>query len=220
MHLPALFEFLTGLAENNNRPWFIHNKPAYDILREELTQLVAEVVQHTARFDKPIVQVDPKKALFRIYRDVRFSKNKDPYKTHFSAYIAARKDHKEEPGYYFQIDPKGVLGLGGGIYTPEPPTLKKVRDFIVAHPDKLAKLLKNKRFVSTFGGISEDGRMVRPPKGYDADLPHIEQIKNRHFFGFTEINLKKQKPKNLAKEIAGRFEDVYPLNLWLREALK
>jgi uncharacterized protein (TIGR02453 family) len=220
MHITALTQFLTGLTENNNRPWFLHNKPAYDILREEFTELVAGVIQRTARFDKSIEHVDPKKSLFRIYRDVRFSKNKDPYKTHFSAYIAARKDHKGDPGYYFQIDAKGMLGMGGGIYMPEPPTLKRVRDFIVAHPEKLSKLLKNKRFVDTYGGISEEDRMVRPPKGYDADLPHIEHIKNRHFFGWTELSLKKLKAKDLAGEIAARYEDLYPLNLWLREGLK
>jgi uncharacterized protein (TIGR02453 family) len=220
MHITALTQFLTGLTENNNRPWFLHNKPAYDILREEFTELVAGVIQRTAKFDKSIEHVDPKKSLFRIYRDVRFSKNKDPYKTHFSAYIAARKDHKGDPGYYFQIDAKGMLGMGGGIYMPEPPTLKKVRDFIVAHPEKLSKLLKNKRFVDTYGGISEEDRMVRPPKGYDAELPHIEHIKNRHFFGWTELSLKKLKAKDLAGEIAARYEDLYPLNLWLREGLK
>lgn len=220
MHIPALTQFLTGLTENNNRPWFLHNKPAYDILREEFTELVADVIQRTAKFDKSIEHVDPKKSLFRIYRDVRFSKNKDPYKTHFSAYIAARKDHKGDPGYYFQMDAKGTLGLGGGIYMPEPPTIKKIRDFIVAEPGKLTKLLKNKRFVETFGGISEEDRMVRPPKGYDADLPHIEHIKNRHFFGWTELSLKKLKSKNLGEEIASRYEDLYPLNLWLREALR
>lgn len=220
MHITALTQFLTGLTENNNRPWFLHNKPAYDILREEFTELVAGVIQLTAKFDKSIEHVDPKKSLFRIYRDVRFSKNKDPYKTHFSAYIAPRKDHKGDPGYYFQIDSKGVLGLGGGIYMPEPPTLKKVRDFIVSDPGKLTKLIKNKRFAETFGGISEEDRMVRPPKGYDAELPHIEHIKNRHFFGWTEINLKKLKSKDLAKEIASRYEDLYPLNVWLREAVK
>jgi uncharacterized protein (TIGR02453 family) len=220
MHITALTQFLTGLTENNNRPWFLHNKPAYDILREEFTELVAEVIQRTAKFDKSIEHVDPKKSLFRIYRDVRFSKNKDPYKTHFSAYIAARKDHKGDPGYYFQLDAKGMLGLGGGIYMPEPPTLKKVRDFIVENPEKLSKLLKNKRFVETYGGISEEDRMVRPPKGYDADLKHIEHIKNRHFFGWTELNLKKLKAKDLGAEIASRYEDLLPLNLWLREAIK
>jgi uncharacterized protein (DUF2461 family) len=105
-------------------------------------------------------------------------------------------------------------------HLPEPATIKKIRDFIVAEPAKLTKLMKNKRFVGTFGGISEEDRMVRPPKGYDADLPHIEQIKNRHYFGWTELNLKKLKSKDLGVEIATRYEDLYPLNLWLREALK
>ena len=94
MHIPALLQFLKELSENNNRPWFLHNKPNYDILREEFTELVADIIQRIAKFDDRIEHVDPKKSLFRIYRDVRFSKDKAPYKTQFSAMIAEKKDHK------------------------------------------------------------------------------------------------------------------------------
>ena len=104
MHIPALLQFLEGLAENNNRPWFLHNKPSYDILREEFAELLADIVQRVAKFDKDIEQVDPKKCMFRIYRDVRFSKNKDPYKTHFSGVIGGRTTDKSRPSYYFQIN--------------------------------------------------------------------------------------------------------------------
>ncbi len=220
LSLPALLQFLKELSENNNRPWFLHNKPHYDLLREEFTELVATIIQRISQFDKLITHVEAKKSLFRIYRDVRFSKNKEPYKTRFSAMIGERKDHKAVPGYYFQIDERGILGMGGGVYMPEPDTLKKIRDFITAHPEKLERVLKNKRFNETYGGISDEGRLQRPPKGYGADHPHIEQIKNRHFFGFLEINLKKRKTGDLAADIATRFEDLYPLLVWLREAIK
>src|SRR5258707_1164265 len=90
MHLNALIEFLTGLEQNNNRPWFVWNKPAYDVLREEFEALVGNVIVRVAKFDKKVGPVDPKKAMFRIYRDTRFSKDKTPYKTHFSAAIQER----------------------------------------------------------------------------------------------------------------------------------
>jgi uncharacterized protein (TIGR02453 family) len=219
MHIPALLQFLKELSENNNRPWFLHNKPHYDILREEFTEMVAAIIQHIAKFDSHIEHVDPKKSLFRIYRDVRFSKNKEPYKTRFSAMIGEKKDHKAVPGYYFQIDEKGILGMGGGVYMPEADTLMKIRHFITAHPAKLDKLLANERFNATYGGISDEDRLMRPPKGYSPDHPHIDQIKNRHFFAFTEINLKKHKTKDLAADIGKQFADLYPLIVWLREAL-
>lgn len=223
MHIPALLQFLKELSENNNRPWFLHNKPNYDILREEFTELVADIIQRIAKFDDRIEHVDPKKSLFRIYRDVRFSHNKEPYKTQFSAMIGEKKDHKAVPGYYFQINHQGILGMGGGVYMPEPPTLNKIRHDILANPQEMTKLLKNKRFVATFGGLSEEDRMMRAPKGYQhlpADHPMLEVIKNRHFFSFLEIDLKKHKSKELAKEIAGNFEDLFPLIHWLRDVLE
>lgn len=220
MNIAALNQFLSGLAKNNNRPWFVHNKPAYDILREEFTVLVADLIRRVDKFDPELGPVDAKKALFRIYRDVRFSGDKSPYKTHFSAVIGDRKGHNSVPGYYFQIDERGVLFAGGGIYMPEKDVLTKIRNFIIAEPDKLTRLLKNARFKRTYGGLSDEDKMTRPPKGYSADQPHIEHIKNRHFVSGLDINLKKSPPKDLAKDIAMLFQDLHPLILWLREAVR
>ena len=103
---------------------------------------------------------------------------------------------------------------------PEPIALKKIRDFIVAEPAKFSRLLKNKSVNETFGGLMEQDRMSRPPKGYGADLPHIEHIKNRHFLCETSMSLKKKVPKDLATKIASDFEAAKPLVLWLREAVK
>ncbi len=218
MHIPALIQFLTGLHENNERPWFLHNKPAYDILRDEFQTLVAEVIQRTARFDKSIEHLDPKKAMFRIYRDVRFSKNKDPYKTHFSAVIGDKKTG--DPGYYFHIDKDGKLGTGGGIYMPDPAMLKKIREAIVANPAAFAKVMKNKQFVARYGGLLDEDRLQRPPKGFPPEHPHIEAIKNRHFFGWHEQSIAKRVPKDLAGDIAAHFADAEPLVSWLRGVVK
>ena len=218
MHIPALLQFLQGLAENNNRPWFVHNKPAYDILREEFAELVSALIVRVSKFDKNIGHIDAKKALFRIYRDVRFSKNKDPYKTHFSAVLGDKKTGA--PCYYFQIDHQGKLGMGGGIYMPEPATLKNIRNAIVTDSTGFSKVLKHKRFAATYGALIDEERLKRPPKGYDANHPHIEEIKNKHFFGWKEIGIKKGKHPDLAGEIARAFEAAYPLVTWLRKALK
>lgn len=219
MHLPALTQFLTGLTENNNRPWFARNKPAYDILREEFLVLIADTARRVGKFDPVIGNIDPKKAMFRIYRDVRFSKNPDPYKTHFSAVIGERKGIGSTPGYYFQIDARGVLALGGGIYGPDPTTLKKIRAAIADQADVFNKALKDKRFATLYKTLSAEERLSRPPKGYAADHPMIEHIKNRHFFGFTEIDLNQHPSEDLAATIAEHFRGVYPLIQWLRGAL-
>jgi uncharacterized protein (TIGR02453 family) len=220
MHIPALLQFLAELHENNNRPWFLHNKPQYDILREEFIELVGEVGAKVAKFDKELGPFEPKKAVFRIYRDVRFAKDKSPYKDHIGAVIGARTTDKARPVYYFHVDHKGDLLTACGVYMPEPTALKKIRDFIVAEPAKFSRLLKSKTINDTFGGLMDEDRMSRPPKGYASDLPHIEHIKNRHFLCETSLSLRKKVPKDLAGKIAEDFAAAKPLMLWLRDALK
>ncbi len=218
MHLKALLEFLKGLEQNNNRPWFAWNKPAYDVLREEFELLVRDVTARVQKFDPAIGPVDPKKAMFRIYRDTRFSKDRTPYKTHFSAAIRDRSKRGLEPGYYFHIDHDGILLIGGGIYRPEPGILKRVRAYIAAKPATLTKMLRHPRFRKTYSGFIDEDALVRPPKGYSADTPHIESIKLRHFFAMNEINVKKRPPKDLAADLADGFRDLLPMMEWLRIA--
>jgi uncharacterized protein (TIGR02453 family) len=218
MHLKALIEFLGGLEQNNNRPWFAWNKPAYDLLREEFEALLTDVIARVAKFDRGLGPVDARKAMFRIYRDTRFYKDKTPYKTHFSAAIRDRAKRGLEPGYYFEIDYRGVMQVGGGIYRPEPSILMRIRRHIATKPGTLTTLLRNPRFAKTYGGLMEEDSLVRPPKGFSVDTPHIEAIKLRHYFGLAEANLKKRPPKDLARDLAGYFEDLYPLMVWLRKA--
>ncbi len=220
MHIPTLTQFLTELAENNNRPWFAHNKPRYDILREEFEVFVAEVGICVRKFDKRLPPFEPKKAVYRIYRDVRFSKNKAPYKTNFSAVIGVRnRTDRVLPANYFQINYAGELHIAAGLYLPAPDVLKTLRASIAENPAAVAKLNKNKKFVEAFGGISDHERLSRPPKGYAADLLQIEQIKNRHFFCETTINITKRAAKDLPAEIAKYFEAAQPLTNWLRETV-
>jgi uncharacterized protein (TIGR02453 family) len=217
VHVPALIQYLQGLSENNNKAWFVMNKPSYDILREEFTTLVAEVITRTAAFDPPVAAVDPKKAIFRIYRDVRFAHDKTPYKTSFSAAIAAGGKKSQGPMYYFHISADGALFTAAGCYRPEKDLLGAIRRHIADHPQRLKKLLANKEFVSA-GGFSEQDRLVRPPKGYEADTPYIELIRLKSFVARQGQDISKRVPKDLAGTIATRFEAMHPLLVWLREA--
>ena len=150
MHIPALLQFLKELTENNNRPWFLHNKPHYDILREEFIELVGEVGAAVAKFDKELGPFEPKKAVFRIYRDVRFAKDKSPYKNHIGAVLGARTTDKTRPVYYFHVDHKGNLLTACGVYMPEAVAIKKIRDYIVAEPAKFSKLICRTHASSAF----------------------------------------------------------------------
>jgi len=218
MHVQALAEFLSGLEQNNNRPYFVWHKPAYDVLREEFEALVAELVARVREFDPDLGAVDAKKAMFRIYRDTRFSKDKTPYKTHFSAALRDRAKKGLEPGYYFHIDRHGVLLAGGGIYNPDPAALARIRRHIARHPASLTRVLGEARFAKVYGGLSQEDALSRPPKGFAADSPHIDAIKLRHYFAMVEVDILKRPPKHLAGAIAGYFRDLLPLLRWLRRA--
>ena len=125
MHLRDLTRYLAELSDNNNRPWFVMNKPRYDILREEFLELVTQVIAELGKFDAQVKFCNPKKAMFRINRDVRFAHDKSPYKTHFSAAIAPNDMRRPSmaggPTWYFQISPDGVLGIGAGSLAPGAP---------------------------------------------------------------------------------------------------
>jgi uncharacterized protein (TIGR02453 family) len=218
MHIPALLQFLAELHENNNKSWFLHNKPHYDILRAEFIDLVAAVGAKIAAFDGDLPPLIAKKALFRIHRDVRFSNDKSPYKNHIGAVIGAKTTDKTTPIYYFHVDHKGMLLVACGLYGPEKDTLKKIRDYLVAKPQAYSRFLKDAAFAKTYGQLADEDRMSRPPKGYAADLPQIEAIKHRHFICVTQLDLRKKPPKDVAGWIAKQCEAAYPLVKWLRAA--
>jgi uncharacterized protein (TIGR02453 family) len=221
MHLRDLTQFLSELSENNNRPWFIMNKPRYDILREEFLQVVTEVIAELSRFDKQVAACNPKKAMFRINRDIRFSHDKSPYKTRFSAGITPSDKRRPSaaggPTYYFHIEGNGTLLFGAGEYLPPPSRLKAIREHIVNDATGFAKVLKNKQLRATYGdSMHVEDKLQRPPKGFDPDHPHIEYLKLKSFFVTTEVKLALNAPERLVPELARGFKDAFALVTWLR----
>jgi uncharacterized protein (TIGR02453 family) len=221
MHIRDLIQFLCELSENNNRAWFVMNKPRYDILRAEFLELVTELIGDISKFDPAIAGCNPKKALFRINRDMRFSHDKRPYKTTFSAALTASGLKKPSqgggPAYYFHIDAEGTLLIAGGEYMPPSDRLRAIRQQVVADAAGFTNVLKNKKMKDSFGDLQDEGKLTRPPKGFDADAPHIEYIKLKNFIAWKETPLKKQLPADLRKEVAAGFKDAYPLIAWLRQ---
>jgi len=219
MNTRELVNYLQGLAENNNRAWFVMNKPSYDILRAEFTELVGRVIAATAKFDPAVAGQDAKKAQFRINRDVRFSKDKSPYKSNFSAVIAP--GGKKDPGshYYFHVDQAGKLFVAGGCYMPPADVLLKIRRHIAADPAAFSRMLKNKTLSAYYGGFSDEGKLARPPKGFDADMPHIDYIKQKSFIMVREMPVKGMTTERLVEELGSGFKAALPLVKWLRAAV-
>jgi uncharacterized protein (TIGR02453 family) len=220
MHLRDLVQFLAELSENNNRAWFVMNKPRYDILRAEFLDLVTGLIGELKRFDPAVAACNPKKALFRINRDMRFSHDKSPYKTHFSAAITASGLKKPSqgggPSYYFHVDAAGTLLIAGGEYMPPSDRVRAIRQRIVADPAGFSKMLKNRKLIATFGNLQEEGKLVRPPKGFEPDSPHVEYLKLKSFIVWKETSIRKKIPVDLQKDLATTFKDAWPLIEWLR----
>lgn len=221
MHLHDLTRFLHELSENNNRPWFLWNKPRYDILRAEFHEVVAELIKAIARFDGQVAACDPKKAVFRIYRDTRFSHDKTPYKTRFSAGIAPNNKRRPSAGagptYYFHIDSFGKLGFGAGEYLPPAARLKAIRTQVVNDAPGFKRMLNNSHLGATFGDLLDEDKLLRPPKGFDPEHPLVEYLKLKSYFVWSEVDLELDAPEQLVPRLAQGFEDAYALVKWLRK---
>ena len=221
MHIRDLTQYLAELSENNNRAWFVMNKPRYDILRAEFLELVTRLIADISKFDPIIASCNPKKALFRINRDMRFSHDKSPYKTHFSASLTASGLKKPSsgggPAYYFHIDADGQLLIAGGEYMPPSDRLRAIRQQVIADAAGFSKVIKTKSIKDNYGGLQEEGKLTRPPKGFDADSPHMEYVKLKNFIVWKESSIKKKIPADLGKEVLAGCKDAYPLVHWLRQ---
>lgn len=222
MHLRDLIQFLSELEENNHRAWFVMNKPRYDILRGELLTLVETLLAGIARFDPAIAYCNPKKAMFRVNRDLRFARGKPPYKTTFSAAITPSGMKKPSqgggPAYYFHIDANGMLLSAGGEYRPPPDRLRTIRDHIVNDPSGFRRILRDKGLHAAFGGLQQTDTLVRLPKGFDADAPHSEYLKLKSYVAWREVSVKKLMPSALPDLLIADFKASAPLVKWLRAA--
>jgi uncharacterized protein (TIGR02453 family) len=220
MHVRDLVQFLAELSENNNRAWFAMNKPRYDLLRLEFLELVTELIKNIARFDPAVAQCNPKKALFRIHRDMRFAREGGPYKTTFSASITStglkRPSQGGGPAYYFHIDANGSLLVAGGEYLPPADRLRAIRLHLQNDASGLSAVLKDKKLKKTFGTLQEEDKLLRPPKGFAPDLPQIELIKLKSFIVWTEKPIHDLSGSALKKQVLTEFSHAFPLIAWLR----
>jgi uncharacterized protein (TIGR02453 family) len=217
---PELFDFLRDLREHNDRDWFAANKPRYE--QFVLEPALAFVEDFAPRLEKisPHLRADPRPSggsLFRIYRDTRFSKDKTPYKTnvgiHFRHELA--KD-AYAPGFYLHLSP-GEVFAGGGIWHPDTPTVTKIREAIVSDPDGWRKATRTGAFAKTFrlGGDS----LKRPPSGFDADHPLIDDLKRKDFFGWTELTERDVTSPSFLDVYARLCRTAAPLMRFLCEAV-
>jgi uncharacterized protein (TIGR02453 family) len=214
--------FLKALKKNNNKEWFDANRENYNKAKADFENLVTQVLQQIAHFDKSVAHLQAKECMFRINRDVRFSNNKAPYKTNMAMYISAKgKKAIDAAGYYFHLEP-GKSFLAGGIWMPMSQELKKIRQEIDYNHEVFKKILGTKKFQTVFGSLdsSEGMALKRAPKGYEEDNPAIEYLKLKSFVATSPIPDELLTDKKLVVEIGKKMETVFPLVHFLHEALQ
>ncbi|MET0393043.1 MAG: DUF2461 domain-containing protein [Chitinophagaceae bacterium] len=219
---PATLKFLKELEKNNNKPWFDAHRAAYEAARADFAIFIQRVIDTHAKKDPSIGHLVAKDCLFRINRDVRFSKNKAPYKNNFGASInKGGKKAVASAGYYFHLQP-GASFTGGGIWMPGPEELRKIRQEVDYNFNDLKKIIGSKKFRSVYADLSHDAafKLVRLPKGYEADNPAAEYLKLKSFI--TEIRLRDADitSKDLVKRTVMAFEALQPLIEFINQALE
>ncbi len=216
----STLKFLKELKKNNNRPWFEANRKRYELAKADFLNFIQQVIDAHGKKDKSIAPLKAKDCIFRINRDVRFSKDKSPYKTNFGASInKGGRKAMNTAGYYFHLEP-GQLFIGGGIYQPMPPELNKVRQEVDYCFNEFKKIISTKKFKSVYKDLdrSKEFTLTRVPKGYEADNAAAEYLKLKSFIAFTILNDKDVTSKTLLKKTVDSFVILEPLIIFLNHA--
>jgi uncharacterized protein (TIGR02453 family) len=214
----STLSFLSNLKKNNNKEWFDKHKAEFLAAKENMEKTVENLIQAIAVFDKSISGLDPRKCVFRIYKDVRFSKDKSPYKTNLGASINPNGKKAVEPVYYLHIEP-GNSFIAGGVWMPPSAELKKIRQEIDYNGKALKKILSSPAFKKQFGGLSPEYKLKTTPKGYDKNHPDIELLRHNSYIVWSQLPDKVITSASLVKELAGISGKMKPFIDFLRTAL-
>jgi len=218
-HKPTIlksgFDYLQKLKKNNHRDWFNDNKATYQKELEQV-ELFAEALLHELNKHDEIETPSGKKSLHRIYRDIRFSSDKTPYKTNWSGNFKRATKYRRG-GYYFHLEP-GNSYLAGGFWAPNAPDLKRVRDEIAFDAAPLRKILKSKTFANTFGALQGE-QLKTAPKGFDADHEAIDLLRYKQFLLIRRFTDKEVLSDGFLNEANTTFRNMRPFFDYMSEVL-
>ncbi|HLT74710.1 MAG TPA: DUF2461 domain-containing protein [Ohtaekwangia sp.] len=220
MDFANAFKFLQKLSRNNNREWFEKNKDQWLQIKTSFEGFISDVYDKLCEIDPPLSGQDPKKLVFRIYRDVRFSKDKRPYKTFLSAGISPVGKGIGVPGYYIQFEPGNRSFLCTGLYAPSAEALAKVRQEIDYNGSELKKILSDRSFRKYYDGFWEGDPLKTAPKGYPKDHEYIEWLKLRHFVVMHPLSDQTVLAKNFRTQLLKTLAAGKPFRDFLMHALE
>lgn len=213
-------EFLRDLKANNNRDWFLENKKRYEEFKKDYHQLIQAFLEIMKPQDSSLELLEVKNCTFRINRDIRFSKNKAPYKTHLGIWMNTNQGNNNGPGYYIHIE-KGDSFIAAGMYSPETEDLKKIRKEIAFFYEDLEAILNNKNFKKFYSGLerTETNSLKNGPKDFDKEHPAIEFLKLKSFVAIHKIADKVLFNENFVKTTAEKLIVLKPLLEFLNRGL-
>ena len=214
-------QFLEDLVANNNTEWMHANKKRYENFKKDYHQYIASVLAEMKPLDRTLEPLEVKNCTFRINRDIRFSKDKSPYKTNIGIWFTQNKNSKNSPGYYIHFE-KGRSFIAGGVWCPEPEELKKIRKEIEFFHDDLEKIVADKTFKKEFKGMTHDDNnsLKNAPKGFDPSHPAIEFLKLKSYTASQKVDDKIFTEPDFSKKIAQKLIALKPMNDFLKRALE
>jgi len=213
-----VFNFLSELRLNNNKEWFDENRHRYEESRKKVLSLTDKVINEIKSFDPEIGDIAAKDCVFRIFRDVRFSNDKTPYKINMGSFIAKGGRKSVGAGYYFHIEPGGSF-VGGGAYCPPADVLKAIRTEIFDHPEEFKKLIHSNSFSEIYTEMYDD-QLKTPPKGFPKDFPDIGLLKYKSYAFTSRISDSELLEGDFAGKIGSAFKELAPVNRFLNIAIE
>jgi uncharacterized protein (TIGR02453 family) len=215
--MDKVLEFLQELTENNNREWFNNNKDRYNESKEKILFLTDVLINEIGEFDSGVRGVSPKDCIFRIFRDVRFSKDKIPYKTNFGSFIARGGRKSMNPGYYFHIEP-GQSFIGGGVYMPPAEPLRSIRNFMAENAPEFKSIINDSAFKNIFPEMY-DHQLKTAPKGFAKDHEHIKFLRYKSIVFSMPLDNNTVTGKDFIENAVNAFRQLQKVNGFLNEAL-
>jgi uncharacterized protein (TIGR02453 family) len=212
--MQMILDFLSSLKENNHRDWMQENQKTYKETRQHFEYLVGEILMNLSATDESLAGMQAKDCIFRLHRDVRFSKDKSPYKTNMAAVFSKGGKKSSYALHYLHIEPGNASMLAGGMYMPPNDILKKVREEIDYNADEFSSILNHQDFIRYFGQL-EGEKLKRPPKGYDPNESNIEWLKHKSYLAIHPISDETLRLKNFAEHASNIFKAMRPFNSFL-----
>ncbi|HMR19321.1 MAG TPA: DUF2461 domain-containing protein [Sphingobacterium sp.] len=215
----STLKFLNELGHNNNREWFQANKNVYLAAHDDFKNFITKMIIGLAEFDPHInTDINATKCMFRIYRDVRFSKNKDPYKNWFAAGISIDGRKLEGPEYYIHIEPQNKSFIACGYWRPKKEHLDAIRQEIDYNFPQLIAALSEGQW--TVDDLSKEDKLMRPPTGYTADDPNIETLKLKSFILYETLPDTLLMSNKALETVLVTCKRIYPFKKFLHEAIE